>query len=396
MKRCLMLLLALLLSLPGTGVAEGEIWITRVKGYDFEEDFEMAVPEGAMADRIRALLSDTFPFPEAWDGDTHPNRCEHFNIRMDGKIYSLYYNTLDEQAWLAQGKERWGLSSDTGAMFEALYRQKPRNFQMIARHQALFSDYGWTLDYALGSMQINLPAALDITPLDNAALYFVYHDLFLRDEGYDITPHLGESVTVTIYRVHEGVNRIAWCPEDWELVQRDLGVTVYLRGIVLERQGTIIGAYLSAGRHDTTFALSLGGRTDRDILGEQTLTEYLVSRSAITEEEKRLAKMSPEEVLAYFGDAASAAQAALCFTREKRLKELSANMEDHALFAPVYLHTPMRGLTQVEKIEQLDHFYRVELENPTEDWGSNIYFPEMIWESPETGWKIINFYNSGL
>ncbi len=300
--------------------------------------------------------------------------------------YGLWHDTLYEQATITHPDGTMHrITPDVPALLYAAVYDTVR-FSVREEHRALLAENGWTVAYRVPMLITRLPEKLEASRTDASALYFTYANLFLEAGGYDITPHLGQPVIPYVYRLYERVNRIAWCPDDIHLLDEngEGGVMYGMQAVVLECGGEIIGAYLRADSWDTADMMTLDRRSSVDLLGDMSNGEYLLARLPMTEEEQALAALTPEEVVRRYASLRDPRLMAIDVT----LSKVGAGCEG-ILFSPLAaLPTGLTALT-VEQVEREPQFYEV--------WGDGwCYYPEVVLESPETGWKLIHFHNTGL
>jgi len=236
------------------------------------------------------------------------------------------------------------------------------------------------------------------------AYYFAYNNELSKDIGLDMSEYSNTpNIEVEVYRIHESM------PQEFYPIQN-------CRGIVVKKGGKIIGAFISAGRHSTLNACSLNGNSFEKVTGK-TFNEWLEEMVRPDEIEARLAKLTPEQVIEeYFTalDKKNIEVAKRCISKKTLLESLTVNMENSELFNES-LVLPLAGggigaksnfdnlksakLLKVELIEEPDKYtkifrvtvdlkYKKEviLSNGKQDWDCH-----MIYETPQTGWRIEGF-----
>lgn len=333
-------------------------------------------------------LLDAF---ESGEPEEHPctTRASYMvavHLRPVDLIYTIYYDSLNNRASVMTLDGVRSLDPSVATtLYQGLY--EPLSFDIPAEHRALLAEHGWTIAFRHPHMLVKLPDSLTASRTDPAALHFAWADLFLRDAGYDITPYLGQAVVPYVYTLCETVNRVAWVPSDAELLTEDGtgGVLCSMRAVVLECGGEVIGAYLMAYSWDGSDMMSLNGRSPIELLNGSSIREYLLNRLPLTDEEAALAALTPEEVIIRYG----AVNDPMLMDIAVLLSRLGT--ASSALYDPLALMSLSRGETYVveRKLPYADeHMYEVTS-------GDALYFPEVIHESPETGWKIDHFYNTG-
>lgn len=308
------------------------------------------------------------------------------HVRPVDRIYTIYHDSLYNRASVMTPD---GVRSLDPSVAETLYQglYEPLSFNIPEAHRALLADHGWTIAFRHPHMLVKLPDPLAASRTDPAALHFTWADLFLRDAGYDITPYLGQAVVPYVYTLCETVNRVAWMPSDAVFLAEGGtgGVLCSMRAVVLEYGGEVIGAYLMAYSWDGSDLMSLNGHSPIELLNGSSIRDYLLDRLPLTDEEAALAVLTPEEVLVRYG-AADDPMLTDISVLLARLGTASSSIYD-----PLAMMALPTGVTYVveRKLPYTDeHMYEV-----TSDGA--LYFPELVYESPETGWKIVHFYNTG-
>ena len=260
------------------------------------------------------------------------------------------------------------------AVFEAL------SFAIPESHRSLLQRNGWTVAFRHPHMPLQLPQKLEASRTDASALHFTWADLFLQDAGYDITPWLGQAVIPYVYSLYETMPRSAFYTND----ASDVRCSMY--AVVLECDGQILGAYLFAYSLDGSNLMSLKGNAAPALLNGQTVREYLLARLPLTEAESELAALTPEEVIIRYG-----------MINDPMLTDIGVLLQNlgsgsSQLFSPLALMPIPKGQTVIVtgKIWE-DDLVSYEIEMP-----QGLRFPQIIYESPETGWKVVSFYNTGM
>ena len=260
------------------------------------------------------------------------------------------------------------------AVFEAL------SFAIPESHRSLLQRNGWTVAFRHPHMPLQLPQKLEASRTDASALHFTWADLFLQDAGYDITPWLGQAVIPYVYSLYETMPRSAFYTND----ASDVRCSMY--AVVLECDGQILGAYLFAYSLDGSNLMSLKGNAAPALLDGQTVREYLLARLPMTEAESELAALTPEEVIIRYG-----------MINDPMLTDIGVLLQNlgsgsSQLFSPLALMPIPKGqtVTVTGKVWE-DDLVSYEIEMP-----QGLRFPQIIYESPETGWKVVSFYNTGM
>lgn len=316
----------------------------------------------------------------------------------------IYYDDLYGETWLVTGETPVRLENDLGASLAAPFRlwveETSLDFDGAAAYEELLAPWGWTPAYVISRHTLPLPEKLTASRTDAADLYFTWAQLFLKDAGYDLTPWLGQEIDVTILGLWETVPRSVFVSADLE---NDLRLLVNLRCIVLEKDGEVLGAFLSAGRHDCTWKLSLRGSAPLALLGTEDPTEYLMSHAVLTDEDSAMAVMTPEEVIrAWFSAEASPFQ----YTpRAELLRLRCANMPDDRLFVPLgeefpFDDEPGEGESPADDAPQARGTVEDLSPMPGDPdvWqvvlsGGAQWYVKLVHESDATGWKVLWCYD---
>lgn len=397
MKKLLVLLAALLLALPFMPVPDSPAQaeapqyaiITLRSAYGTQPS--VVIEDAAFLRWLQALLNVDAP-------------CEPFEARPAHSVYTVtFYDGQNESAepvcWVSRLEgytivhddlyNRATITRPDGSIHaisidlpemlrSSLY--EPITFAIPESHRALLQKYSWTIAFRHPHMLVQLPAKLAASRTDPAALHFTWADLFLRDAGYDITPHLGKAVVPYVYTLYETVPRAAFTRRENDAVR------CAMYAVVLECDGQIIGAYLMARSWDGSDLLSLKGNAAADLLGDAAIDDYLLARLPVTAAETALATLPPEEVITRYG---AVNDPALMAIREllRRLGTASSTLYDPLALSAVPTGDTVTVLRRLDLPTQ--HMYEVETAN-------GLRFPELVYQSDSTGWKIVNFYNTGI
>lgn len=340
----------------------------------------LVIEDAAFLRWLKALLSIDAP-------------CEPIEARPANSVYEIvFYGSEDLPAYTVHHDDLYNLACvtrpdgtvhsvtiDLPTMLSQGLRS-PISFNIPESHRTLLQKSGWTIAFRHPHMLVQLPTKLEASRTDPAALYFTWADVFLRDAGYDITPYLGKAVVPHVYTIYETVPRASFTRRENDTVRCPM------YAVVLECEGQVIGAYLYACSWDGSDLLSLKGNAAADLLGEASIREYLLSRLPMTAAETALAALTPEEVLTRYG----AVNDPSLMDVEELLRRLGT--AGSTLYDPMALTAIPTG-DAVTVLRRLDtptqHMYEVETVNGPR-------FPELVYESDATGWKIVNFYNTGF
>ena len=201
--------------------------------------------------------------------------------------------------------------------------------------ETLLSKYGWTIKEKLAKHELALPASFEHQPGDfPLAIYWAYNNEFSKEVGLDLKPYLGSSVTALIYSLNEPLP--AFLPS-WASA----------RGVVITREDAVIGAWIDRGRHHA-FACSLNRKSFDEIV-KRSWGDWLVSSGVVNPEnelDKKLARMTPEEVIAFYYNAIDRQDyrsAYASMSREMAINYLFGNMGKSELFNRAYSESSRHG-----------------------------------------------------
>ncbi len=318
----------------------------------------------------------------------------------------LYYDTLYNKAYYEKYHALYEIEVDFARYIDSLLEN--RNIDDIDDKDAvaLFETYGWTLNYKINSMKQKINNIKTLTQFNPNTYYFAYNNELSKDIGLDMSRYSNTSdITVDIYRVYESM------PEEFYPIQNT-------RGIVVKYGNKIIGAFISAGRHSAFNACSLKKNSFEKVIG-QTVNEWLADIVKVDKLEDRLSSLEPEQVIEEYFLAldkkdANAAQAYI--SRNSLLNNLTTNMPNEELFYE-RVNLPFTGAAIGSKsiFSNLKSAKLIKVE-PTNDSGINsktfvvtmtlqyknkditsngsgkqFWNCLMVYESPQTGWKIEEF-----
>ena len=345
----------------------------------------------------------------AQNSDLENNYTNQYKVELSHAIggYSckLYYDTLYDKAYLVKD----GGLSETNIDFARYIDSLLENTNIRAHIEdpkvlELFQSHGWTLDYQINQFKSNLEDINVLWDFNPNQYYFAYNNELSKDIGLDMSKYTNTTnIDVEIYRIHESM------PKKFYPVQN-------ARGIVVKRDDQIIGAFISAGRHSTFDACSLKGNSFDQVTG-QTIDRWFEKMIDASNEEKRLSKLEPEQVIEeYFValDNKNMKAATSCLTKKSLLGGLTSNMSNDQLFNE-RVSLPLTStdietksdtgnlssakLLQVKKrtgSNETTKVFSVTVELKYKGGGSiasteQIWDCHMVYESSQTGWKIEEF-----
>ena len=345
----------------------------------------------------------------AENSDLENNHTNQYQIEMSNDIggYScvLYYDTLYDKAYL--GKD--GGLDETKIDFARYIDSLLENTNIRAHIEdskalELFKSYGWTLDYEIGKLKSNLEDINVLSEFNSNQYYFAYNNELSKDIGLDMDQYANTTnINIEIYRIHESM------PQAFYPIQN-------ARGIVVKRDDQIIGAFISAGRHSAFDACSLKGNSFEQATG-QTLHKWFGKIIHASNEEKKLSKLEPEQVIERYFTALNHKdmQAAVsCLSKKNLLGNLTSNMPNDDLFnerislpltnTDMEAKSSFENLRSVKILQVKEHVgydentkrFGVTVDLTYKGGGSiasgeQIWDCHMVYESPQTGWKIEEF-----
>lgn len=375
-------------------------FLSDMMGFKSANEFE--TDEAQIVAYIDSILKSRLPSVKV--DDLENNNINQYKIELSGKIggYScrLYYDTLYGKAYLLKDGGLYEASVDFARYIDSFLEN--RNITATIEDDAveLFKKYGWTLDYQINKIKYKLNNISNPSSFDPNAYYFAYNNELSKDIGLDMSGYSNStSINVEIYRIHESM------PKEFYPIQD-------CRGIVVKEGDKIIGAFISAGRHSTFNACSLKGNSFEQV-AEKTLYEWFSEKVHADSTEDRLSKLKPEQVIEeYFKalDDKNYKTAAYCISKKTLLGNLTSNMLNDQLFnegigLPLTDADAGAGSLKSAKLlktELIDEpnksikSFRVTVnlqykKEATIGSGEQYWDCQMVYESPQTGWKIEGF-----
>ena len=323
---------------------------------------------------------------------------------MGGYSAGLYYDTLYNKAYLVNNGGLWQADTDFARYVDSLLENTPKGITSDdAGAVDLFKSYGWTLDYRINELPNKLGDVNALYNFNPNTYYFAYNNELSKDIGLDLSGYRNSAdLVVAIYRIHEPL------PKEFYPI-------INCRGIAVKKGGKIIGAFISAGRHSAFLACSLKGNSFEKASG-QTVSAWLAEKVKADGAEVRLSKLAPEQVIEEYFKALEnkdASMAGSCVSKVTLLGNLTANMPNGELFnegigLPLTSSTgavtrfdnlKSAKLLEVKLIDEpeknvkrfsvnvnLQYNKVIAVESGAQSWDCT-----MVYESPQTGWKIKGF-----
>ncbi|MDO0825513.1 DUF4829 domain-containing protein [Desulfosporosinus nitroreducens] len=380
-------------------------FLSDMMGFKSEKDFE-ATDSETVAYIDSTLRTSQTP---AEEDDLNNNYTNQYTIKLSNELggYScrLYYDTLYDKAYIVKDGGLYETGLDFARYIDSFLENTSITFNIDETDaSALFKEYGWRLDYQINAIKSKLNDINVLSEFNPNAFYFAYNNELSKDIGLDMSGFSNTAdIEVEIYRIHESM------PQEFYPLKNS-------RGVVVKNREKIIGAFISAGRHSTFNACSLKGNSFEKVTG-QTLYEWLGDMIKADSTEERLSKLEPEQVIAeYFTalDNKEAKTAGYCISKITLLENLTSNMLNEELFnegvgLPLtnvdigakssFDNLKSAKLLKVELIDEIDEnakIYRVTVNlQYNKEWsignGRQFWDCRMVYESPQTGWKIVGF-----
>ncbi|MDN5343960.1 MAG: hypothetical protein PWQ18_71 [Clostridia bacterium] len=263
---------------------------------------------------------------------------------------------------------------------------------------AFLKQYGWTIFYRIKSYNGSLPKKfLHESGEYPVALYYAYNNELSKDVGLDLTPYLGKSVTVNLYKIEEPLPAFMAPRQEAN------------RAVIVKDGQKIIGAWLDAGRHNA-FACSLKGRRLEEITGKTwgTWVDQYINHD--NPQEKLISQMSPEKVIETYYEAIDGKDpktAHATETRRRLVEYLFNNMDNNRLYNYSYATNDAYEINNITraKVIRIQPYQGPEPLPPdvkkfmvevdinvrrlyTYDSGRQVRFLTLRRETPTTGWRI--------
>lgn len=363
---------------------------------DFKSLDKMEITDLKTVDYIDSTIrSSQMPTKES---DLENNHTKQYSIKLSNNMggYScrLYYDTLYDKAYLMRDGDLYEVGTDFARYIDSFLEHTNITIPIDdANVVELFQTYGWTLDYQINVIKSQLDHINVLSDFTPNPYYFAYNNELSKDIDLNMSGYSNSSnINVEIYRIHESM------PDEFYPIQD-------CRGVVVKKDTKIIGAFINAGRHSTFNACSLKGNNFEKAAG-QTLYEWFEKMIDANSIEDSLAKLEPEQVIEeYFMalDNKDITNAAYCIAKETLLGNLTSNMPNKDLFnEEVYLPLTDAKLLKAELSDEtnkktkifnitVDLQYNKEDTKILIDSGEQSWYCTMVYESPQTGWKIAGF-----
>ena len=379
----------------------------RLDDYDKHEEEKrkvMEVREQRFLNVLKQVLQKATPTTEVPDPNTWREHTSTFYM-TDGSeagpyVFRYEREPRTEKSIYIEFPDGWyEIPGQFNSLLQALLQYPSASAEVNPADEDFLRQYGWSPFFRISTKHLQLPSAFQHRPGEYPiVLYWAYNNELNKDIGLDLTPYLGQTVEVSLYKISELL------PEFME-PRRSTGRVVLVRS-----QGELIGAWLDAGRH-SSFASSLKGQRLEEITG-QTWEEW-VSGLVDPQDpiEQKLANLTPEQIIRGYYAAVDRGDFSAAHTYESRralTRYLSNNMDNNFLFNTGYPEKKSRGMSnttaaKVISIKKLEG----SLGNPRPGWreyavkvdlqvkqpithgnGPQTRFIILSQEPPTMGWRI--------
>ncbi len=335
--------------------------------------------------------------------DLNENYINQYTIQLSNSIgessYGLYYDTLYNKAYIVGDGGLYETNTNFARYVDSLLENTDIKIAIDDTDAAaLFKKYGWTLDYQISAMNDKLNNITVLTGFNPNAYYFAYNNVLSTDIGLDMSRYSNSAnIDIEIYRIRESM------PQEFYPIQN-------CRGIVVKENGKIIGAFISAGRHSTFIACSLKHNSFEKTAG-QTLDGWLAERVQADTTDEKLSKLEPEQIIKEYFTALNekdAQTAKSCISKKTLLGNLTSNMPNNELFNEGYgllltdsdfsnlksarfikakfINEPDKNTKTFRITVDLQYDKAISISSGEQPWDCS-----MVYESPQTGWKIEGF-----
>lgn len=335
--------------------------------------------------------------------DLNENYINQYTIQLSNSIsgssYGLYYDTLYNKAYIVGDGGLYETNTNFARYVDSLLENTDIKIAIDDTDAAaLFKKYGWTLDYQISAMNNKLNNITVLTGFNPNAYYFAYNNVLSTDIGLDMSRYSNSAnIDIEIYRIRESM------PQEFYPIQN-------CRGIVVKENGKIIGAFISAGRHSAFNACSLKHNSFEKTAG-QTLDQWLAERVQVDTTDEKLSKLEPEQIIKEYFTALNekdAQTAKGCISKKTLLGNLTSNMPNNELFKEGYgllltdsdfdslksarlikaklINEPDKNTKTFRITADLQYDKVISISSGEQPWDCS-----MVYESPQTGWKIEGF-----
>ena len=380
-------------------------FLSDMMGFRSADEFETSYfPIVAYIDStIKASLTP------AQEGDLENNHTNKYAIKLSNDIggYScgLYYDTLYDKAYIVNDGGLYEAETDFARYIDSFLENTDISVHIDDSDVvALFQTYGWTVDYQISAGNDKLNNIKTLTGFNPNAYYYAYNNELSKDIGLDMSGYSDTAnIYVEIYRLHESM------PQEFYPIKD-------CRGIVVKKDGQIIGAFVSAGRHSAFNACSLKRKSFERATGK-TLYRWLTDMVKADDTEEKLSRLEPEQIIDEYFKAINeknAKTAGYCVSRASLLGNLTTNIQNYELFndgialpltasgngaRSTFNNLRSAKLLKAELIDEPDEntkVFRVTVnlkyrKDIIISSGEQTWDCHMVHETDQTGWKIKEF-----
>jgi len=380
-------------------------FLSDMKGFKSTDKF--TATDSKIVAYIDTTIRTSQTYAQKDDLNNHHTNKYRIQFSNDAGGYScvLYYDTLYDKAYLVNDGGLFAAGTDFARYIDSLLENTHITGHIDDTAAVeLFKTYGWTLDYKINTITDKLNDIRILSGFHPNAYYYAFNNELSKDIGLDMSRYSNTTnINVDIYKLHESM------PQDFYPIQD-------CRGIVVKKGDKIIGAFISAGRHSALNACSLKANRFEKVTG-QTLYTWLAHIIKADRTEARLSKLKPEQVIEEYFTALERKDvqtAVYCLSKKTLLEKLTVNMPNERLYnqgisLPLtdsdsgakssFANLKSAKLLKADAIDESDENtknYRVTVELQykkalTVGNGKQLWDCCMVYESPQTGWKIEGF-----
>ena len=319
--------------------------------------------------------------------------------------YDVYWDTLYNKTFVKTGDALYTANESFPRLLDSLLEAGGDAIYAVdVKDREMFAKYGWNINYKIATLKDTLPQFNELGDFSANEYYYLYNNELSKDIGLDLSKYAKKSVAIEIYQLRESM------PEKFYPITD-------ARGIVIKYENEIIGAFISAGRHQVENACSLSGKAFDDITN-MTFSDYI---APLLKPEDSLNSKTPEEIIKLYFKALNEKDehtAIQCISKISMFEGITANILNTQLYDSVP-HLPLtnktfakdgeRRIDNIKSISNLEikpyenensdekhKFYTVTfdaeyVQEETISNGDQYWMCTMVYESDNTGWKIADF-----
>lgn len=269
----------------------------------------------------------------------------------------VYWDTLYDKTYVESENVLYTANNSFSRFLDSLLEAGENAIYVVDDIDRMyFAKYGWNINYKIASHIEKLPNFAELGEFSAKDYYYIYNNELSKDIGLDLSEYAGKDVSVEIYQLRESM------PEKFHPIDN-------ARGIVIKYENEIIGAYISAGRHQVENACSLYGKTFDEIIG-QSFGSYI---STLLQEETELKSKTPEEIIKLYFNALNEKDeqtAGKCISKLDHFSDITANILNTELYDDT-LQLPLTNKTFIEvgekRIDNIMSISNLEIKPYTEN-----------------------------